>query len=59
MSTVEKNCDVNAVQNKTCSSDLKIVFQLVAFEDYSKKNIYIGKRETEEKHKVIVEDGLF
>lgn len=37
MSTVEKNCDVNAVQNKTCSSDLKIVFQLVAFEDYSKK----------------------
>lgn len=39
--------------------DLKIVFQLVAFEDYSKKNIYIGKRETEEKHKVIVEDGLF
>lgn len=59
MSTVEKNCDVNAVQNKTCSSDLKIVFQLVAFENSSKNNIYRGKWETEEKHKVIVENGLF
>lgn len=55
-----KNCDINVVQIKTCSSDLKIVFQLVAFEDSSKKkNIYRGKRETEEKHKFIVEDGLF
>lgn len=46
-----KNCDINVVQIKTCSSDLKIVFQLVAFENSSKNNIYRGKRETEEKHK--------
>lgn len=45
-----KNCDINVVQIKTCSSDLKIVFQLVAFEDSSKKKIFIEENEKPQKN---------
>lgn len=45
-----KNCDINVVQIKTCSSDLKIVFQLVAFEDSSKKKIFIEENEKPKKN---------